>query len=81
MAYKEKEIQKVYWSVIEIAKELNIYSSKIRFWATEIDFLHTKRRYTERDRSIIHDIYRLRVAKATHTMKGVNEYINFKYRR
>lgn len=55
MAYKEKEIEKRYFSIGEVAEELDISPSKIRFWESEFDLIRPqknkngKRQFTRDD--------------------------------
>ena len=55
MAYKEKEIEKRYFSIGEVAEELCISPSKIRFWESEFDVIRPqknkngKRQFTRDD--------------------------------
>jgi len=85
MPYKEKEIEKKYYTIGEIADELEINTSAIRFWEEELAKLNPSRRrngnrrYTVREREMIHDIYRLRVKRPILTMFGVEEFLQFKY--
>jgi DNA-binding transcriptional MerR regulator len=87
MPYKEKHIEKEHWTAPEISYELKINLSQISFWEQELPLFFSKkkinkiRRYTKRDREIIFDIHRLRNVKKTHTMKGVEEYLHFKYNK
>ena len=43
MAYKEKEIEKLYYSIGEVAEQFNVAPSLIRFWETEFDILQPKK--------------------------------------
>ena len=43
MPYKEKEIEKVYFTIGEVAEEFNVATSLIRFWETEFDILSPKK--------------------------------------
>ena len=55
MAYKEKEIEKRYFSIGEVAEELSISPSKIRFWESEFEVIRPqknkngKRQFTRDD--------------------------------
>lgn len=55
MAYKEKEIEKRYFSIGEVSEELSISPSKIRFWESEFDVIRPqknkngKRQFTRDD--------------------------------
>ena len=39
MPYKDKEIEKMYFSISEVAKQFNVAASLIRFWETEFEIL------------------------------------------
>lgn len=43
MDYAEKEIERVYWRIGEVASMFNVERSMIRFWEVEFKMLHTKR--------------------------------------
>ena len=43
MPYKEKPIEKLYYSIGEVAKTLDVNVSLIRFWEKEFDILQPKK--------------------------------------
>ncbi len=43
MAYKEKEIEKLYYGIGEVAEMLNVNASLIRYWEKEFDILKPKK--------------------------------------
>ena len=43
MPYKEKEIQKKYFTIGEVADELGVATSLIRFWEGEFDIIKPKK--------------------------------------
>ena len=43
MAYKEKEIEKLYYSIGEVAEIFTVAPSLIRFWETEFDLIKPKK--------------------------------------
>ena len=43
MPYKEKPIEKLYYSIGEVAKTLNVNVSLVRFWEKEFDILQPKK--------------------------------------
>ena len=43
MPYKPKTIEKLYYSIGEVAKEFNVNVSLIRFWEKEFDILKPKK--------------------------------------
>jgi DNA-binding transcriptional MerR regulator len=44
MPYKEKPLEKLYYSIGEVAKELNVNVSLIRFWEKEFEILKPKKK-------------------------------------
>ncbi|MFT6882935.1 MAG: DNA-binding transcriptional MerR regulator, partial [Marinoscillum sp.] len=55
MPYKEKEIEKKYFTIGEVADELKVATSLIRFWEGEFDIIKPKknrkgnRQFTQED--------------------------------
>jgi len=47
MAYKEKEIEKLYYSIGEVAEIFSVAPSLIRFWESEFELIKPKK--TERE--------------------------------
>jgi len=43
MPYKEKKVEKLYYSIGEVAKTLNVNASLIRFWEKEFDIIKPKK--------------------------------------
>ena len=43
MPYKPKPIEKKYFTIGEVAKELGVATSLIRFWETQFDFIKPKK--------------------------------------
>ena len=43
MPYKEKPIEKLYYSIGEVAKTLNVNVSLVRFWEKEFDILQPRK--------------------------------------
>ena len=43
MAYKEKEIEKLYYSIGEVAEMFNVAPSLIRFWESEFEVIQPKK--------------------------------------
>lgn len=43
MPYKEKEIEKVYFSIGEVASMFEVATSHIRFWEKEFDIINPKK--------------------------------------
>lgn len=63
MVHIKDEIGKVYWSIGEIAEELGINTSKIRFWEMQFRWLRPRRNrkanraFTDNDIKILKVIY------------------------
>jgi len=80
MPYIEKDIEKKYFNIGEVAKLLNVNPSLIRFWEEKFDLINPKknkkgkRKYTNKDIDIIKNIYSL-VKKKGFTLNGANEKI------
>lgn len=80
MAYKEKEIEKLYYSIGEVAEQFNVAPSLIRFWETEFDILQPKknrkgnRQFTREDIDQIRLIYHL-VKEKGFTLSGAKEML------
>lgn len=43
MSYKEKEIEKLYYPIGEVAEMFNVNTSLIRFWEKEFDIIRPKK--------------------------------------
>lgn len=80
MPYKEREIEKKYHSIGEVAKMFNVAPSLIRYWESEFDIIKPKkdrkgnRRYTKVDIQRIKYIYHL-VKEKGYTLQGAQEVI------
>lgn len=74
---------KLYYSIGEVAKMLNLTASQIRFWETEFPHLRPKtnrkgdRRYRSEDIDQIKVIQRL-VKEQGYTLQGAKEYLDKK---
>ena len=42
MPYKEREIEKMYYTIGEVAKKFNVNTSHIRFWSKHFDAIQPK---------------------------------------
>ena len=75
MPYKEKVIEKKYYSIGEVAEMLNVATSLIRFWETEFDIIKPKknrkgnRQFTKEDIENVKLIYHL-VKDRGYTLQG-----------
>lgn len=75
MPYKEKVIEKKYYSIGEVAEMLDVSTSLIRFWETEFDIIKPKknrkgnRQFTKEDIENVKLIYHL-VKDRGYTLQG-----------
>lgn len=80
MAYKEKEIKKIYYSIGEVATQFNVSTSLLRFWESEFDILSPKknrkgnRLFTDKDIKNLKLIYHL-VKERGYTLEGAKRKI------
>lgn len=80
MAYKEKEIEKLYYSIGEVAEQFNVAPSLIRFWESEFDIIQPKknrkgnRQFTKEDIENVRTIYHL-VKEKGFTLQGAKEML------
>lgn len=78
MPYKDKPIEKSYFSIGEAADLLGVSASLIRFWETEFDELSPRknrkgnRTYTKADLELLRTIYHL-VKERGYTLKGAKD--------
>jgi len=78
--YKEKEIEKKYYTIGEVADELKVATSLIRFWESEFDNIKPKknrkgnRQFTKEDLQNVKLIYHL-VKEKGYTLQGARNYI------
>ncbi len=75
MPYRERDIEKVYYTIGEVAEEFNVATSLIRFWESEFDILKPKknkkgnRQFTRDDIQKLRLIYHL-VKERGFTLQG-----------
>ena len=80
MPYKEREIEKKYYSIGEVAGIFKVAPSLIRYWEGEFDIIKPKkdkkgnRRFTKDDIEKIRFIYQLVKVKG-YTLQGAQEVI------
>ncbi len=80
MTYKEKEIEKKYYSIGEVADQLNIAASQIRFWESEFDIIkpqknrNGKRQFTQDDIDKLKMVYHLVKTKG-YTLQGAKQML------
>lgn len=83
MPYKEKEIEKQYYTIGEVAAMFDVAASLIRFWETEFEQLRPKknkkgnRQYTKQDIEILRTVYHL-VKERGYTIQGAKEVLKNK---
>ena len=81
MPYKEKEIEKKYYTIGEVADELGVATSLIRFWEGEFDNIKPKknrkgnRQFTKDDLQSVKLIYHL-VKEKGYTLQGARDFIS-----
>ncbi|MFZ5942363.1 MAG: MerR family transcriptional regulator [Bacteroidota bacterium] len=75
MPYKEQKVEKLYFTIGEVAEMFNVNTSLIRFWEKEFDIIKPKknkkgnRLFTKKDIDHFHMIYHL-VKEQGMTLKG-----------
>ena len=80
MPYKEREITKKYFTIGEVANNLNLSTSQIRFWETEFVELNPKknskgsRKFTEKDINVLKTIQSL-LKNKKFTIDGAKKII------
>lgn len=81
MPYKEPKIEKLYYSIGEVADMFDVNTSLIRFWEKEFDILKPRknkkgnRLFTKEDLENLHIIYHL-VKERGMTLKGAKKKMN-----
>ena len=80
MAYKEKEIEKLYYSIGEVSEMFSVAPSLIRFWESEFEIIQPKknrkgnRQFTKEDIDSVRTIYHL-VKEKGFTLQGAKEML------
>lgn len=80
MPWKEKTIEKLYWSIGEVAEQLGVNTSLIRYWEKEFGTLKPKRTgkgdrlYTKKDIEQLQRIQHL-VKEKGYTLQGAREQL------
>ncbi len=81
MPYKEKEIEKRYFTIGEVADELGVATSLIRFWEREFSIIKPKknrkgnRQFTQQDLKSVKLIYHL-VKEKGYTLQGARDFLD-----
>jgi len=79
--YKEKIIEKKYYSIGEVAEQFNVATSLIRFWESEFDIIRPKknrkgnRQFTKEDIEQVRLIYHL-VKERGFTLQGAKDMLS-----
>ncbi|MEO1050779.1 MAG: MerR family transcriptional regulator [Bacteroidota bacterium] len=80
MPYKEKEIEKKYFAIGEVADKFGVATSLIRFWESEFDIIKPKknrkgnRQFTKEDIENVKLIYHL-VKEKGYTLQGAKDML------
>lgn len=80
MPYKEREIEKKYFSISEVAEMFGVAPSLIRYWEGEFEIIRPKkdrkgnRRFTKEDINKIRLVFHL-VKEKGYTLQGAKEVI------
>lgn len=80
MPYKEREINKLYYSIGEVAKMFEVNASLIRFWEKEFEILQPRknkkgnRLFTQEDMENLKIIYHL-VKEKGYTLQGAKDHL------
>ena len=83
MPYKERSIEKQYFTIGEVAAQFKVAESLVRFWETEFDELRPRRSkkgnrlYTPQDIEIFRTIYHL-VKERGYTIPGARDMLKQK---
>jgi DNA-binding transcriptional MerR regulator len=84
MPYKEKKVEKLYYSIGEVAEMLNVPVSTVRFWENEFDILKPmknkkgNRLFTPSDIKNLRIIHRL-VKEEGLTLSGAKKRLSVKW--
>lgn len=80
MPYKEKTVEKLYWSIGEVATDLAVNTSLIRYWEKEFGMIRPKRTgrgdrlYTRKDIELLKRIQHL-VKEQGFTLQGAKDQL------
>ncbi len=78
MPYKEKKVERLYYSIGEVAEMFHVNTSLIRYWEKEFDIIRPKknkkgnRLFTKKDIDNFHIIFHL-VKERGMTLKGAKK--------
>lgn len=80
MPYKERDINKLYYSIGEVSRMFDVNASLIRFWEKEFEILQPRknkkgnRLFTQEDLENLKIIYHL-VKEKGYTLQGAKEHL------
>lgn len=80
LSYKEPKIEKIYYSIGEVAEMFQVNPSLIRYWESQFEIIKPrktaggKRHYTQKDIEQIHLVYHL-VKEKGMTLAGAQQKI------
>jgi DNA-binding transcriptional MerR regulator len=80
MPYKEKTVERLYWSIGEVADEMGVNTSLIRYWEKEFGMIRPKRTgrgdrmYTSKDIELLKRI-KLLVKEQGFTLQGARDQL------
>lgn len=80
MPYKEKEIEKLYYTIGEVAAKLNLNASQIRFWDKQFEIIkphknkNGNRLFTNKDIEAIAKVNEL-INEKGFTIQGARQYL------
>jgi DNA-binding transcriptional MerR regulator len=80
LPYKEKQIEKIYYTIGEVSEIFKVAPSLIRFWQSEFEIINPKknkkgnRQFTKDDIENIKIVYHL-VKEKGYTLQGAKEII------
>lgn len=83
MPYKERAIEKLYYTIGEVAEMFEVNTSLIRFWEKEFDLIKPaknkkgNRLFTKQDVDNFHKIYHL-VKEKGYTLAGAKDKLSVK---
>lgn len=81
MPYKARPIEKLYFTIGDVAKKFGVATSLIRYWEQEFENIRPKknsrgnRKYTKEDVKEIETVYHL-VKEKGYTLQGARELID-----
>ncbi len=84
MAWKDKEIEKLYYSIGEVAEMLDVNASLLRYWENQFDILKPKKNakgdrfFTKEDIETLKIIYHL-VREKGYTLDGAKVQLKSKF--